>query len=103
MVERKIIWTEKAKNSLFLILDFYENQNGNNIYSEKLFSELIEKSNLLANYTFLGKKNEYLEIRELVIDRNSLFYTETKDTINIILVWDNRRNPSECYDLLKNK
>ncbi len=57
MVEKKIIWTEKAKNSLFLILDFYEIQNGNNIYSEKLFSDLIEKSNLLANYTFLGKKN----------------------------------------------
>lgn len=103
MAEKKIIWTEKAKNSLFLILDLYEIQNGNNIYSEKLFSDLIEKSNLLANYTFLGKKTEYLEIRELVIDRNSLFYTETKDTINIILVWDNRRNPSECYNLLKNK
>lgn len=103
MVEKKIIWTEKAKKSLFLILDFYEIQNGNNIYSEKLFSEIIERTNILTNYSFSGKKTDYLEIRELVIDRNSLFYTETKDTINIILVWDNRRNPSECYYLLKNK
>ncbi|MFA9213724.1 MAG: type II toxin-antitoxin system RelE/ParE family toxin [Candidatus Methylacidiphilales bacterium] len=103
MAEKKIIWTEKAKTSLFVILDFYEKQNGSKSFSEKLFGEIISETKILSNYDSLGKKTDFKNIRELVLNRNSIFYTETHESINIILVWDNRRNPKECYDLLKNK
>lgn len=101
MAQRKIIWSALAIASLRDILLFYKIQNGNAVYSKKLLHQIKESVLLLGDFPNAGKSTTLSEIRELVLKRNSVFYQITPNQINILLVWDNRRNPEELLAILK--
>lgn len=100
MAQRKIIWSTLAIASLRDILLFYKIQNGNNDYSNKLLHQIKESVLLLGAFPNAGKSTSMYEIRELVLKRNSVFYLVASNQINIVLVWDNRRNPDELFAIL---
>ena len=54
MVERKVIWSTRAENELFQVLEFYINRNGNAKYSTKLLDRIEKSVSLLASYPSLG-------------------------------------------------
>jgi plasmid stabilization system protein ParE len=98
----KIIWTNFAEQSLYEILDFYLIQNKNNIFSKKLYNEIKNAVQILEDYPLSGKQSLFYNYRELILERNSVFYNVTKDNIEILMVWDNRRNPEELIAIFEN-
>lgn len=102
MAKFKIIWTNFAEQSLYEILDFYLIQNKNNIFSVKLYNEIIKAVQILEDHPFTGKQNLFYNYRELVLERNSVFYNVINDNIEILMVWDNRRNPEELLAIFEN-
>ena len=101
MAQQKIVWSAKALASLTEILLFYKKQNGNTHYSKKLYHQIKQSVLILTDFPKAGKLTDMSQIRELVLNRNSLFYQVTETQINIVLVWDNRRNPQELFEALQ--
>ena len=69
MVDRKIVWSHRARTVLVEILEFYRKRNGNTIYSSKLFREFNFQINKLSQLSELGIETDMSNIRGLIIKK----------------------------------
>jgi addiction module RelE/StbE family toxin len=93
---KRIVWTENAHNERKEILLFWRNHNQSTVYSKKL-NELIKKAiQLISAHPHIGRKADVKNVRVKLVRDYLLFYEETDDTIIILSIWDNRRNPDEA-------
>jgi toxin YoeB len=95
---KKISWSDKARQDLVNILDYYHKRNGNIGYSQKLYSKIKQDISLLSSQSFLGKQTDHENVRVIIIDSYLIFYEIISDTIFITNIWDSRREP---FDLGK--
>jgi plasmid stabilization system protein ParE len=95
MVERKIIWSSRAKLDLFDILDFYYQRNGTKTYSKKLNSIFRRSVRLMAKHPDLGIQTDVPYVRNLIQGDYNIFYEIKEETIEIITIWDSRQNPEK--------
>ena len=95
MAKRKIIWSNQAKEKFRAILTFYNQRNGSNEYSIRLFKRVSEELNLLINNPNLGIKTNFETIRGIIIGDYIFFYEATDSSIIIHTVWSSRQNPSD--------
>ncbi|MBI4649065.1 MAG: type II toxin-antitoxin system RelE/ParE family toxin [Bacteroidia bacterium] len=96
MGKRKIVWNEDAKNDLQEITEYFNKRNGSNTYSKKLIKELKQSVKLLLTNNKMGKKVEDDENLRVIITSNyKIFYEIKEKEIEILLVWDCRRNPDD--------
>jgi len=103
MVERKIIYSKKASQTLRNILSYYNRRNGSNLYSQKLAKELETLIFLLADNPLLGIQTDYSDtVRYLIKSNFKIFYEITPTSIDILLIWDTRRSPDDLEFELKN-
>ena len=93
MVKRKIVWSNKAKEKLFSILEFYTLRNQSKSYSIRLHRKLFKEIKLLIKHPDLGIKTEDETIRGLIVEAYIVFYEVTIDTIIIYTIWDCRQDP----------
>ena len=91
----KIIWSERAKEERKNIIKYWNTNNGNNAYSQKLNEETKKMIAIIKENPYLGSEIDFFEnIRRILIFSNySLFYTIIEDDIYILSFWDNRQNP----------
>jgi len=92
----RVNWTNKALKELSAIVVFWNEHNGSQKYSKKLHSEIKQAVKLLKQNPQIGVRTDLLNVRRYGILTNfSLFYSIEEQTVNILSVWDNRRNPDE--------
>ena len=89
---KKVIWTETSVKDRFQIYQFWLTNNKSNLYSEKLERFFNESANLIARFPEIGTKTDFPDIRVKVIRDFKIFYRNQIDSIEIIRVWDARRN-----------
>jgi hypothetical protein len=93
----EIIWDNQASEEFLAILEFWNNNNGTNSYSRKLFTEVKIAEELLEKHPEAGCDTNFKKVKRLIIDDNfSLFYflSKKEKRIYILSIWDNRRNPN---------
>ena len=95
MAKRKIVWTHKANIRLFEILDFYNERNGGNSYSVKLYKRFTKELRRLISQPEIGINTDFEEIRGLIVDDYILFYQITENQVVVHSVWDCRQNPDD--------
>lgn len=93
MVKRKIIWSKTAYFQRKNILLYWLHRNKSNVYSKKLLLEISKNAENLIKFPDLGKPTDITNIRVLVMNNYSLFYTYSKTEIIIVTFWDNRQDP----------
>ena len=93
MVKRKIIWTLKAKNQLFSILEYFAETNKSKTYSLKLHKKIKSEILVILKQTNIGKQTDILNIRGLIIENYIVFYELLDSNIIILNIWDCRQNP----------
>jgi toxin YoeB len=91
----KIIWTKRAEEIFFKILEFYAEHNKSNVYSRKLNSEIGKTLKLLLKHPFLGRKTEIENLRVLIKNNYKIFYKIETNAIIVLLIWDSRQNPDD--------
>ena len=101
MDQKEIIWSKKAKEELYNILDFYINRNGSPAYSLKLLSDTENLIGLLKKNPYLGRLSDNRTTRVIVKDDYLIFYETGNDYIEIISFWDNRQDPDSRIDTHK--
>ena len=93
MVKRKIIWTLKAKNQLFSILEYIAKRNKSKTYSLKLHKKIKSEILITLKQPNIGKQTDVLNIRGLLIENYIVFYELLDTNIIILNIWDCRQNP----------
>lgn len=89
----KIIWSQRAKDEFDSTYHFWINHNKSDIYSDKLLDETLRKIKLIIENPKIGAENKRKKLRRvLVLENFSLTYKITKDSIQIVAFFDNRRN-----------
>lgn len=93
---KRIVWTENAHNERKEILLYWKNHNQSTTYSKKL-NEFIKKAiQLISAHPHIGRKTDVENVSVKLVRDYLLFYEETENTIIILSIWDNRRNPVEA-------
>jgi plasmid stabilization system protein ParE len=92
---RKIEWSTEARSDIIEILSFFNERNGNNIYSRKLYGQIQKAVRLIAVQPFLGKPTDIENIRVIIFKDYLIFYEVHAVTVMILTVWDCRQNPDE--------
>ncbi len=93
MAGRKIVWSNRAKIKLYVILDFYAKRNKSKTYSAKLYSKFNKEIKLLAKHPDLGIKTQLEFVRGLIVDEYIIYYEYQEESIFIHTIWDCRQNP----------
>jgi plasmid stabilization system protein ParE len=88
-----IKWSTHAVADRISILDYWFQRIGNKTYCKKLDNSLKKIIKKLSIYPKLGRKLENREERFFVKDSYQIFYLESSDSIEILHIWDSRRNP----------
>ena len=93
---KSIRWSPEAVADRVQILNYWNIKTGNkrySIYLDNTFKEIVSSikkfSKIGRVYHDLPDKN----IRYLIKDYYQFFYRETLDSIDILHVWDTRRDP----------
>jgi plasmid stabilization system protein ParE len=93
MVTRRLIWSNRAKISLYNILKFYADRNNSKTYSEKLFNIFNKEAQLLLKYPNLGVITDLKNVRGLITGNYIIYYEVSQKEIIIHTIWDSRQNP----------
>jgi toxin YoeB len=92
---KRVIWSLRAKEDRRKILEYWEERNGDKIYSRKLAKEFREKVKYIAEYNYIGTATDIENVRAAVCGNYILFYEIDEKFIKILAVWDGRRNPDD--------
>jgi len=95
MAKRKIIWSNRARESRYDILKFYFRRNKTKIYSIKLNKQINKELQLILKYPELGIKTDVEGVRGLIFGNFIIFYELNKNVIIVHYVWDSRQNPEK--------
>ncbi|NBV14666.1 MAG: type II toxin-antitoxin system RelE/ParE family toxin [Sphingobacteriia bacterium] len=92
---KRIKWSTHVVADRISILDYWYQRIGDKKYSKKLDQSLKEIIKKLADFPKLGRQLDKREERFFVKDSYQIFYIETKDSIELLHIWDSRRNPDD--------
>ncbi|MBN8572246.1 MAG: type II toxin-antitoxin system RelE/ParE family toxin [Ignavibacteria bacterium] len=92
---KKIIWSVRSQKDIIDILGYWNSQTGNKKYSYKLYNEFLRASERISNFNNIGKTTDILNTRYIIRKNYKIFYRLNKNHIEILTVFDNRRNPND--------
>ena len=100
MGKKKVVWTRRAEIQMFAIMDYYAERNKSDDYSLKLYEAIELKLSKVDFTVSIPQKSAIENIFYLVHNHISVFFTLEGNTLFVVLVWDERRNPNELLESL---
>jgi toxin YoeB len=95
MANKKIVWSNNAKNELRKILEFYNERNGSEKYSLKILTETEELLKTLSKSEFIGRLTSNKKTRVIPMKVYLIFYEINENIIEIISFWDNQQDENK--------
>ena len=93
---KRIIWSERAETSKNEILEYWFLRIGNKRYSKKLYQKFQLAISQLTSHPYIGRKVKNLDtIYFIVVGDYKIFYSPLNDCIEILYIWDVRRDPDK--------
>ncbi len=93
MLERKLIWSEKAIENLEEIFVYFEKRNRSNEYGSRLLHRIEDKLEHYLSAPELGQGDGTSGRRFFLCGKYRVFYRFTDSTFEIIKIWDGRCDP----------
>lgn len=94
-MDKQVIWSIKARQELFDILEFWNNHNQSNTYLSHLYQKIQINIKYISENNFIGKSTNISDVRVIVISNYLLFYQVSEKYIEILSLFDGRRNPED--------
>lgn len=95
MAKRKVVWTSDAKLSFKEILNYYIERNGNRKYSSNLTRHVKKIILYISSHNLIGRATNEANVRVVFYSHFEIFYQISIEKIEILLIWDSRRNPKD--------
>ena len=93
MDTRTLVWSVQAQADAAAIFEFYNHQNGNSDYSDRLLFEFDKRMNYVVDGPYSGWRAKQKGFRYVLVYPFQLFYYVTKKEVVVAKVWDARRDP----------
>lgn len=98
-----IEWSDKSKNQIRDIFDYYSSQISPQL-AKKIVQTILVKPNILVQQPNIGKREDILlkidpRIRVLIEGHFKIVYLREKGKIIILSVFDSRQDPEKLIDL----
>ena|ERR1700740_1561892 len=90
---KRIVWSARARKELIEILKYWDNRNKSKIYSAKLNKLILDRTENAAKMPEAGIPSDDTQIRVLIVKDYSIHYDIYPSHIEILTIWDTRRNP----------
>lgn len=90
---KQVIWSDRAKFELKVILEYWYYRNKSETYSLKLSNLFDEAVTKISNLPEIGKYTDNKESRIVIVRNYYLVYEELEKYIFILTIWDSRQNP----------
>ncbi len=93
---KSIKWSPEAVADRIQILNYWNIKTGSKSYSIYLDNTFKDIVSSIKKFSKIGRPYDFIpegNIRYLVKDYYQIFYRETSDSIDILHIWDTRRNP----------
>jgi toxin YoeB len=94
----KIIWTIRAKEELFEILEYWNERNGSSSYSVKLNKLILNNLLKLIKRPHSGRPTDIQNVRVKLVNRYFVYYEVIAANIYVLSIRHEKRNP-ETLDL----
>lgn len=91
----EILYSPQFADSLESILNFYDERNGSDTYSKKLFKMIHGQIRLLASYPEIGRITDFPGVRVLFVDRYGVEYQIRDKAILIVDIYSCLTDPSK--------
>ncbi len=92
---REVKWSTRALFEWVEILEYWIDRNQSNTYSNKLDHILKAKFHTVAKSSSIGRPTDYQTVRVKIVRHYMVYYRIEPESIQILTIWDSRRNPSE--------
>lgn len=92
---KRVTWSLRAKDERREILEYWAERTGDKTYSRKLAKNFREKIKFIIRHNYAGTATDIDNVRAAVCGNYILFYEVDKESIEILSVWDGRRNPGD--------
>lgn len=92
---REVVWTLKAKNDLYDILQYWINRNKSKTFSIKLNNLIEEQLNIVAKFPEIGRKTDIKDVRVKVIHKYLLYYEILDDALFVLTIRHTRQNQKD--------
>jgi plasmid stabilization system protein ParE len=90
---KRVIWSFRARNDRQTILEHWHDRNGNKDYSSKLAEGFRETIRYIAEHNYIGVATDEKNVRIAVCERYLIFYEIKEESVEVLTVWDSRRDP----------
>lgn len=97
---KRITWSENAKDDFRAILDYWKWRNQSSTYSRKLKSEILQTIHSLSQYPNSGKPMGKSH-RYALCGVYQIWFYENLTTLEILHIFDGRRDPSWIAEQLE--
>ncbi|MBK7763240.1 MAG: type II toxin-antitoxin system RelE/ParE family toxin [Bacteroidetes bacterium] len=98
---KSVILTLEADVERKQILQYWNERNHSNNYSKKLDKVFRANFNMLASFPKMGKSLGINDLRVLVVKDYLFVYREIEEFVEIISIWDSRRDPNKLKTRFK--
>jgi toxin YoeB len=92
---RKVVWTKESLENKLEILTYWLRRNKSNTYSRKLDAIFKGSMKEIAKFPSLGKPTKRDSIKYIIIGDYLMFYKHDHETLNVLHIWDTRRDPKQ--------
>jgi len=96
-----LIWSDRSEKHKKKIFKYWNKRNKSKQYSRKMNRLFDEAAEIVQYHPYLGKMTNFENVRLKLVRDYWLVYRITDTEIQILTVWDTRRNPDEFNRLLR--
>ncbi len=90
---RQIVWSANAQRERLDILIYWAERTGSTKYSEKLDKKFRVALRLIAQHPDIGRPTSDPDVRVKSIGDHMLYYASTATEVNVLSVWNSKRDP----------
>ena len=90
-----ILYSPQFADSLEAILNYFDERNGSDTYSKKLFKMVHEQIRLLSTFPEIGRLTDFPGVRILFVDRYGIEYQIRDTAILIVDIYSCQTNPTD--------
>lgn len=92
---KQVTWAYRAQQDRIEILRYWRIRNQSNTYSKKLNLLFKKAIAIIAAHPHIGRRTTIEGVRVKLVRDYLIFYEEADESVFILSIWDNRRNPEE--------
>lgn len=99
---KRLVWSPIAREIRKEILQYWIRRNKSKRYSKKLNTLFEESAQQIADFPYSGISISGKVYRGKLIKDYYLLYKIKDDSIEILFIWDTRKDPADLLNLVKN-